>query len=168
MDQQQLERLHTIDRWYEQGEGQPPETMLELRKLVARIFEVNGELRVRGGGLAIKVPGLKKVPPDIVAGLEKKWHILVDLLERSSEKVNSALNGVDPTDWEELRGILIEWFSLGVSPTNLIFSEEDGTEVVWVFEIVGDGISGHQADGKRSFFWSQENELQWWYSPVIN
>ena len=157
-----------MDRWYEQREGQPPEAILELRELVLRIFEVNGELRVRGGGLAIKVPGLKKVPADIRAGLEKKWHILVDLLGRSSEKVNSALNGGDLTDWKELKGILNEWFGLGVSPTNLIFSEEDGTEVVWVFEIVGDGgISGHQADGKRSFFWNEERGLSWWGGGLV-
>ena len=168
MNSEQQERLYEADRIFEQEEGHPPEIIMGLRELVSRIFEVNGELRVEGGGLAIKVPGLKKVPPDILAGLKKKWFILADLLERSSEKVNRALNSEDPTDWKELRRILIEWCSLGVSPVNLIFSEEDGTEVVWVFEMVDGGISGHQADGKRSFFWNQENGLQWWYSPVIN
>ena len=166
MNQEQLGRLHEIDRLYEEGTGPLSETMLEIRKLMNWVFERDGRICCETGEFSgIRVPSnVKEMPPDIRVVFEKNWGIVIGCLKETDEAFRRAVSSRHAADWKAFRSALITWYSWGILPVNLFF-----TEFTWCFELVHGGVSGHRLDGKWSFLWSRERGLEWWDAgSVVN
>ena len=83
-----------------------------------------------------------------------------NLLQRTYEALDRAVESKNAADWREFREILGDW----PEPVALVVVDLDGTgnTRTWLFQRIHNGIIGHRDDGTASLFWSEKSGILSW------